>query len=115
MRIYTYTETCGADAGRVCNEEELDRRGYRQPCECLSADDEPVAEPDCPKCHGSGEYVDSADLNVWEGTREEIAARARDQFENCVQIALHSGKSVAGGVCLYREARAVLAELGEES
>lgn len=108
MRIYTYTETCGAKAGRVCNEETLERYGYRHPCECLSADDEPVALPDCPKCQGSGEYVESGDLNVWEGTPEEIARQARQQLE------IYADAHTSTGLYLCREARAVLAELGEE-
>jgi hypothetical protein len=108
MRIYTYTETCEPKAGRVCNEEELDRYGYRQPCTCLSPDDEPVANPNCPNCHGSGERVDSGDLRPWEGTQEEIARQARQQLE------IHVNEHTSTGMYLCREARAVLAELGEE-
>lgn len=108
MRIYTYTETCGAKGGRVCNEETLDRYGYRHPCGCLSPDDEPVANPNCPNCHGTGECVDSADLQVWEGTREEIARQARQQLE------IHAQNNTSTGLYLVREAKAVLAALGEE-
>lgn len=108
MRIYTYTETCGAKAGRVCSEEELDKYGYRQPCECVSQDDDPAAHPNCPKCHGSGEYVETGDLRVWEGTREEIARQSRQQLE------IYAQNNTSTGTYLCREANAVLAELGEE-
>lgn len=116
MRIYTYSETC-TQAGKVCNEEEVGRRGYAKQCSCVTADDDGLgfmANPECPKCNGTMFEIDTADLNVWEGTPEEITKRAKDQLENCVQIALQSGKSPAYCAYLYQEARAVLAELGED-
>ena len=117
MRIYTYTETCGPKAGRVCNEEELDR--YRKLCEqpgCMS-DSEPgfgqvnpnyEPDPNCARCGGTGTEIDSADLRLWEGTPEEIAKQAREQIANHTTVL----NSTACFLC--RQARAVLAELGEE-